>query len=903
MGLPSGTRLGPYEVLTAIGAGGMGEVYRARDTRLDRIVALKVISSHHSSDPVRRQRFEREARAISALQHPNICTLYDVGHQDGTDYLVMEYLEGESLSARLTAGALSLEQTLRYGIEIADALDAAHRRGIVHRDLKPGNIIVTAHGECKVLDFGLAKLADEPASSDAATVTRPEMLTSPGVALGTVAYMSPEQVRGDDLDARTDIFSLGTVLYEMATGKLPFVGKTSAMVFKAILDETPSSPTNRNPALPEPLDQVVGRALEKDRELRYQTAADLRADLKRLKRETESGRNPVSRTSQTTAAATTIARHRRARLSIALLLAFILLCAAGFGVYALLTRSGPEPFHDFTVTQITNTGKAEFTAISPDGKYLLNEQTDRGKHGLWLRNILTGSDTQITEPNPDLFVSLSFSPDGNYVYYRQRSSNATWNSYRLPVLGGARQLIALDVDSNVTFSPDGRLISYVRGNDPEVGKFRFLSANPDGSNETVLFLGTMNRIGNNDFPRFGAWSRDGKWILYSSFGYTDQPGALTRFDLTGAHYGLWADLPQNIFCDLQWLPQRDRLLVEYSEKGPNFQRGQIGIISGVGSTVRPVTRDANSYASLTVSDDGKSAATVQVKTTMTLQVFPAQALSAGDTPVTEVENVHAFAWSADGNLLISDGSNLERIDTAGRKRATLAADPAAALLSLSECANGTVLVNWRFRGGTNDSTIWRLNPDGSDPKQLDNRTFDAAPACSADSQWAYYTDSLLTPMRVPLAGGQPASIPGGVVANAFEQLGRVGFSPDGKKLAIFSITNDPVTHKSPAYIAIMDVNGSPQSGPQLVNPDPRIAVELNTGGVRFTRDGKALIYAVSEKDVHNLWLQPLDGSPGRQLTNFTSGGIFDFDWSADGKWLAVLRKQTSSDVVVLRENP
>src|SRR5271170_743579 len=217
MTLTSGTKLGPYEVVSPAGAGGMGEVYRAIDTRLDRTVAIKILPAHLSSNPEAKQRFEREARAISALQHPNICTLFDVGHQDGTDYLVMEYLEGQTLAARLAGGPLPLDQMLRYGIEVADALDTAHRRGIVHRDLKPGNIIVTAHGECKVLDFGLAKLADEPASSDADTVTRPEMLTSPGVALGTIAYMSPEQVRGDDLDARTDIFSLGTVLYEMAT--------------------------------------------------------------------------------------------------------------------------------------------------------------------------------------------------------------------------------------------------------------------------------------------------------------------------------------------------------------------------------------------------------------------------------------------------------------------------------------------------------------------------------------------------------------------------------------------------------------------------------------------------------------------------------------------------------------
>src|SRR3979411_3209953 len=272
MPLAAGTRLGPYEIVAPAGSGGMGEVYRGRDTRLDRTVAIKVLPAHLSSDPLRRQRFEREARAISALQHPNICTLYDVGQQDGTNYLVMEYLEGETLASRLAKGLLAPEQTLRFGIEIADALSAAHQRGIVHRDLKPGNIFLGAHGECKVLDFGVAMLGCEATSSfEVSTVMSPAALTSPGSAVGTIAYMSPEQARGEPLDARTDIFSLGAVLYEMASGKLAFRGKTSATVFKAILDETPPAPSRLNPALPEQLDEIVAKGLEKDRDLRYQS--------------------------------------------------------------------------------------------------------------------------------------------------------------------------------------------------------------------------------------------------------------------------------------------------------------------------------------------------------------------------------------------------------------------------------------------------------------------------------------------------------------------------------------------------------------------------------------------------------------------------------------------------------
>src|SRR5258708_2208342 len=286
MALTAGTKLGPYEILAPLGAGGMGEVYRARDIRLDRIVAFKILPTRLADNPDARQRFQREAKAISSLQHPNICTLYDVGSENGVDFLVMECLEGETLQDRLLRGVLPVEQVTRHGMEIADALDAAHRNGIVHRDLKPSNFFLTKHGEAKILDFGLVKL-EEAAATDLPTITSPANLTSPGTAIGTVAYMSPEQARGDELDARTDIFSFGAVLYESIRGKAAFPGKTSAVIFKAILDQTPAAPSQLDPEFPQRLEEIIFKALEKDRDVRYQSAADIRADLKRLRRDTD----------------------------------------------------------------------------------------------------------------------------------------------------------------------------------------------------------------------------------------------------------------------------------------------------------------------------------------------------------------------------------------------------------------------------------------------------------------------------------------------------------------------------------------------------------------------------------------------------------------------------------------
>ena len=415
----AGKRLGPYEILSAIGAGGMGEVYRARDTRLDRIVAIKVLPAHLVDEPERRERFEREARTIASLNHPHICTLYDIGRQDGIDYLVMEYLEGETLAQRLMKGPLPLEQVLQYAIEISDAMDKAHGKGVTHRDLKPSNIMLTKSGT-KLLDFGLAKLRKDAAPaiplSQLPTATAKEAVTQEGTILGTLQYMAPEQLEAKEADARTDIFAFGAVVYEMATGKKAFAGKSQASVISAIMSSDPAPMSSLQPMTPPALDRVVKKCLAKEQEKRWQTPTDLCDELKWIG---EGG-------SHVTLAPTVSAKgiHALGRRALLLRVGPLLLVAVVTGVAIWNMKPSPpppqRPISRTVITlppgqQLAGLDRSRAVALSPDGTNLAYVARQGGVQQLYLRP-MDGLESRPI-PGTEGAVSPFFSPDSRWLAF------------------------------------------------------------------------------------------------------------------------------------------------------------------------------------------------------------------------------------------------------------------------------------------------------------------------------------------------------------------------------------------------------------------------------------------------------------------------------------------------------
>jgi eukaryotic-like serine/threonine-protein kinase len=903
--LAPGALLGHYKIVRTLGRGGMGVVYEAVDQKLGRHVAVKVLANAadapatRDSDPAL-ERFWREARAASSLNHPGICIIHELDETAAPPFLVLELLEGSSLEKLYRGHAMSYPKLVAIGIQLADALDAAHRKGILHRDIKPANIFITNSGQAKLLDFGLAKLDEARVGSDASTAAIP--LTDSGSAVGTVAYMSPEQARGDPLDLRSDLFSLGVVLYEMATGQHPFSGSTTAVVFDRILNHPPPPPISLNAELPAEFENILNKTLEKDRELRCQSAAELRADLKRLQRKSSSGSvaiptgpatsplatsAPPIQTSQNpqasnagNIAAPAAGQGRRLVVALAVL---AVLAIAGFVGWRFWPR--PRPFAAVSVEQITDIGTIEKIALSADGRFLAEVKNDKGQRTLWVRNTATNTETQVLGAFGHDYLGITFSPDGNHLYFTRLSpENEMANDlYVMAAFGGTPRQLIFNIDSGVSFEPNGNRVTYLRWlPEKKEGFAEIHIADKDGGNDQVLYTTAEKALA-------PVWSPDGRRIawLQADTGTTRIKLKVIeisskRLTTVAPPAGIsWVD-PGVAYTTLSWMPDNIHLLTLYYKQ--HSDRAQIGVITAPSGEFHSVTNDVNSYSALVLSGNGRTLATVLTNVDSNIALYgPDRGELISTLPLRITPN--AIAWATEDRLLyILRGSSIGTIDRATGSVQSFDTGEITPGDFVASCTDGHILFTGFPKGGS-EPRLFRMKADGGEIAQLTSSGFARSPSCSADSQKVFFSigsDVNVSLWSVPVSGGTPKQLVSPV------NFVDAAVSHDGTRAALFALCQQKLC------AIITDLSSGRMQPPFFLD---QTLVNLT----RFSPDGRAIVSDALRSGGITLLYQPLDGSTPYVLFNPVPETINDFDWSPNGKQLAVARLKSSSDVVLITD--
>jgi serine/threonine protein kinase/Tol biopolymer transport system component len=889
MSLAAGARLGPYEILAPLGAGGMGEVYRARDPRLNRLIAIKVLPGAAATDAERRERFEREAHAIAALNHPNIVTIYSVEHADGQFFITMELVAGRSLAEMMPKSGLPLDRLLRIAIPVADAIAAAHQKGITHRDLKPANIMLGEgehDGRVKVLDFGLAKLAEAPVAAAAATALPTAPITDEGRIVGTVAYMSPEQAEGKPVDARSDLFSLGVVLYEMATGRRPFTGDTSISIISSIIKDTPKSVTEVNAALPRDLGRIVRRALVKDPTRRYQTAADLRNDLEELKASLDSGE-------LSTASAPPAAAHRRQAQAWRWFALGLALVAIVVVVLNRFSRRADQPqavaAPQMQMLALTSTGNASRAVLSPDGKYVVYiQQEDGNQTSVWVRQISGNSAVRIVPPEPQTRdVSLAVTPDGSFVdCVRSTPGQSSFALWRVPFLGGALRKIVDDVDSAPGWSRDGKRMAFLTRRVPASMVQSVIVANADGANAGVLTTRTLPEgyggLALRSRPDVRPiWMPDGQSIVVVGFG--PAYGHLVAVNVnTGAETVLGDNLIEGSSDAPGWsiaLAADGHSFIASLPAG-EMEPQQLLRIQVPGGRITKLTNDLNQYGGASLA--GETLVTTRWQTRSGLWTADADGNSARAIGTDLAAELGPLAWADETRVVyaanLAGGPGLWLHDLATGVSQLIV--PGGTQPSTT--ADGRTIVFNRSRDGK--SQLWRADSNGTHAALVLGVTA-TLPAVTPDGSRVLFVSQqsgIQSPWIVNIDG-----------TNGHELLRMrsnpdVHVSPDGRFVAFPSGSD-----RDGVEVAIAPISGG--------DPLRRIrVVRQPTGPLRlgWTPDGLGLSYADAAQT--NIWVQPIAGGTPRQLTHFIDRRIVGYAWSHDGKRLALARATTTSDVVMLK---